>query len=104
MRVLPILLAIALSGCVTDDRQARLKPYMGRTMADFSRSTGLVPSDSYAIAGGKAFVVNGPALAVAVPGAIATGGCRMLIDTIAVSPRGTADDWRITEINATGPC
>lgn len=97
--------AILLTGCVTDDRQARLKPYIGGTMADFSRGTGLVPSASYDTAAGRTFVVNGPVVAVAVaPGAAVAGGCRMLVEATATAPRPTADDWRVVAIDATGPC
>jgi hypothetical protein len=100
-----LLIALALSGCVTDDRYARLKPYIGRSVAEFSRDTGLVPSASYDTAQGRVFTVNGPVLAVAVsPGVVAAGGCRMQIETTATNPRGTADDWRIVSIDARGPC
>jgi hypothetical protein len=102
---LAIASALFLASCQTDDRAARLKPHIGRTMADFSRDTGLVPNNSYDIAGGRVFLVNGPTIAVAIsPGIVASGGCRMLIETIATNPRGTADDWRITSITANGPC
>jgi len=94
-----------LVGCQTDDRYARLKPHIGRTMADFSRDTGLAPSDSYNTAEGRVFVVNGPTLAIAVaPGVVASGGCKMQIETVAVGTQSTADNWRITAINANGPC
>lgn len=105
MRVVPILLALVLSGCVTDDRYARLKPYIGRTVADFSRDTGLVPSDSYDTAQGRTFIVNGPVIAVAVsPGVAVAGGCKMQLETVATGTRRTADDWRIVSIDARGPC
>lgn len=101
----PALLAL-LCGCqTTDSRVARLQPHIGRTMADFSRDTGLVPSDMYNTAEGRVFVVNGPAIGVAVsPGVVVSGGCRMLIETIATTTRSTADAWRITSITANGPC
>jgi hypothetical protein len=75
-------------------------------MADFSRSTGVVPSDSYNTANGRTFVVKDAALAVAVsPGVTVAGGCRMLIETTNPSQRSTGDDWgRIVRIDATGPC
>lgn len=99
------LIAAALSGCATDDRYARLKPYIGRSVAEFSRDTGLVPTNSYDTAQGRTFIVNGPVLAVAVsPGVVAAGGCKMQIETVSTSPRGTADDWRIVAIDARGPC
>ena len=102
---LAVALSLFLLGCVTDDRQARLKPYIGRNMSEFMRGTGLTPSDSYNTASGRVFVVSGPALAVAVaPGVVAAGGCRMQVETIATSPRGTADDWQIVSIDAHGPC
>lgn len=105
MRIALVAMTLLLAGCVTDTRQARLKPYIGQSMAIFSAGTGLTPSDSYNVADGRIFVVNGPAIAVAVaPGVTVAGGCKMLIGTIATSPRGTADDWRVTTIDATGPC
>lgn len=107
MRVPPLLLALALVGCAgaPDDRYARLKPYIGQSMTAFMRSTGLTPSDSYDTTTGKTFIVNGPAMAVAVsPGLTVAGGCKMQIDTVATSTRSTADDWRIVTIDAQGPC
>lgn len=109
MRVIPILIALALHGCDADDRPARLKPYIGRSVAEFSRDTGLVPSTSYDTAQGRVFVVNGPVIAVPVPSStspsiVTAGGCRMQIETTATNPRGTADDWRIVSIDAHGPC
>ncbi|MCK1670403.1 hypothetical protein [Bradyrhizobium sp. 150] len=74
-------------------------------MADFSRDTGLVPTDMYDTAAGRVFVVNGPAIGVAVaPGVLVSGGCRLLIETIATTSRSTADAWQITAITANGPC
>jgi len=105
MRAAILLAVLLLPGCVTDDRSARLKPHIGRTVADFSRDTGLTPNSSYDTAQGRTFVVDGPALAVAVaPGVVSSGGCRMQLEAVATGPRSTADDWRITAINATGPC
>jgi hypothetical protein len=104
-KYLVIVSALFLASCQTDDRFERLHPYIGTSMADFSRSTGMVPSDTYDTAGGRTFVVNGAPIAVAVsPGVTVAGGCRMLVDTILVSKTHTADDWRIVAINATGPC
>ncbi len=97
--------ALLASGCQTDDRETRLRSHLDRTMADFSRDTGLVPSDKYDTANGRVFVVNGPAMPVAVaPGVAVSGGCRMLIETVPTSTRGGADDWQITRITANGPC
>lgn len=74
-------------------------------MADFSRDTGLVPSDMYNTADGRVFVVNGPAIGVAVaPSVVVSGGCRMLIETTATGTRSVADAWQITAITANGPC
>lgn len=74
-------------------------------MADFSRDTGLVPSDMYNTADGRVFVVNGPAIGVAVaPGIVVSGGCRLLIEAVVVNARSTADAWQITAITANGPC
>ena len=105
LRTAPILLLV-LGGCrTTDDRSMRLQSHIGRTMAEFSRDTGLVPSDIYNTADGRVFVVNGPAIGIAVaPGAVLFGGCRLLIETIAMSSQSTADAWRITAITANGPC
>lgn len=104
-RFLAVVTALFLAGCVTDDRQARLKPHIGRTMADFSRDTGMTPSDSYNTASGRVFVVNGPAMTVAVaPGVAVAGGCKMLIETTAIGTQSTADNWRIASIDAHGPC
>lgn len=100
-----LLAAFTLTGCITDDRVARLKPYIGGSMAEFSSTTGLTPSNSYDTAAGRTFIVNGPAIAVAVtPGVSVLGGCKMQIETTATSTRGTADDWRIVSIDAQGPC
>jgi hypothetical protein len=101
-----LLIALSLAGCaVADDRYARLKPYIGRTMADFSRDTGLLPSDKFDTAKGRVFVVNGPVMVVAVsPGIAVAGGCKMQVETVADNPSGLADSWRIVRIDATGPC
>lgn len=101
-----LLIPLLFVGCVTtDDRYARLKPYIGQSMADFSRATGLTPSDMYNTADGRTFVVNGPTTTVTVsPGVAVNGGCKMLIETTATNKSGSADDWRIVAINATGPC
>lgn len=105
LRIVPILLPL-LGGCqTTDDRSTRLQTHVGRTMAEFSRDTGLVPSDMYNTADGRVFVVNGPAFGVAVaPAVVVSGGCRLLIETAAVSAHSTADAWQITAITANGPC
>ncbi|MGY3364184.1 hypothetical protein ACVWZL_001309 [Bradyrhizobium sp. GM2.4] len=105
LRCAAILLPL-LGGCQTTvDRSTRLQSHIGRTMADFSRDTGLVPADMYNTADGRVFVLNGPAIGVAVaPRIVVSGGCRLLIETIAASARSTADAWQITAITANGPC
>ncbi|MDB5616221.1 hypothetical protein [Tardiphaga sp.] len=105
MRVTSIALASLLAGCVTDDRQARLKPYIGQSLASLAAAVGSAPSASYPTARGRTFTLNGPALAVAVaPGVVAAGGCKMQVDTVQSGGGSTADDWRVVEINASGPC
>lgn len=105
-RLMALIVLFALTGrAAADDRYARLKPFIGRTMADFMRTTGLTPHDSYEIAGGRVFVVHGPAFGVVVaPGVVASGGCRMQIEARAVGTRSAADAWQITAIDAHGPC
>jgi hypothetical protein len=83
----------------------RLQSHIGHTMAEFSRDTSLLPSDMYNTADGRVFVVNGPAIGIAVaPGVVVSGGCRLLIETIATTAKSTADAWQITAITANGPC
>jgi hypothetical protein len=110
---------ILLTGCQTgaeyqakvdSDRAARLQTHVGRTMADFSRDTGMVPSSMYDISTGRVFVVDGPAVTLALapngftPGVARTFACRIQLETVSTNRTGGADDWRITGVSSTGPC
>lgn len=108
-RLLLALTVIALVPTTTptsaDDRHARLKPFIGRTVADFMQSTGLTPSDAYETAQGRVFVVHGPPIGVAVaPGVVVAGGCKLQIEATPVGTRSAADAWVIRSITAHGPC
>ncbi|WP_156041772.1 lipoprotein [Bradyrhizobium sp. URHD0069] len=118
----PLAAAVAfllLAGCQTgaeyqakveSERAARLQTHVGRSMADFSRDTGMVPSSMYDVSTGRVFVVDGPAVTLALapngftPGVARTFACRIQLETVSMNRTGDAHDWRITGVNSTGPC
>lgn len=86
--------SFALFGCVqtTDDvLEAKITSYVGLTMAEFMTTTGLTPSDRYETAQGRTYVVEGP-------------GCKLFLETVQNDQLERADSWKISGVNAHGPC
>lgn len=89
---------------------ARFKSFLGETMAEFSRSTGLTPYDAYNTKVGRTFVVSGPVTTIdlppayGVPGVVAQNQCQILLDTKHIGAGVSADDWEIETATYCGPC
>ncbi|MCO5089887.1 hypothetical protein [Bosea sp. (in: a-proteobacteria)] len=79
-------------------------------MADFMRRTSLIPSSAYPTGSGRSFIVYGATTSIVTPGSYGTPSvgrsfqCQMLVETEATDAKGTADSWRVTRINRSGPC
>ena len=91
-----IALIPTLAACTTWEAQERaaaprMQLLVGRTMAQFSRDSGLLPYDAMPVRGGKVFLV-------------ASGACRLWLDAVPDGTGSTADDWRITDVRWSGPC
>ncbi|WP_439626452.1 hypothetical protein [Shinella sp.] len=114
-----VICALSLAGCqptaeyqvaVSRDLDARLATFRGSTMAEFSARTGLLPLDAYPITGGRVFVIEGQPIFVTLPATSVTpavtrgAACRLLVSTEQTSTTRTADDWKITGIQHSGPC
>ncbi|UOK71478.1 hypothetical protein [Ancylobacter polymorphus] len=85
-----------------------MRPIAGMTVAEFSRYTGLVPSDEYDIEGGRVFVLPlndgaGPKLE---SGSLPTAPtvCRLLLAARRVAQGENASSWRIEEVRRSGLC
>jgi hypothetical protein len=106
MRIAVVVGLLLMPGAsAANERTAQLKPYIGLTMADFTRKTQIEPSDSYDTSRGRMFLIEGPDTAVTVsPGVVVQGGCRIFVETVAIGTRSAADNWRITEITANNRC
>ncbi|MGO3930846.1 hypothetical protein [Rhodopseudomonas pseudopalustris] len=86
----------ALAGCQTAEQSEqsaapKLQRLVGRTIAQFSRDAGLLPSDALPVRGGKVFIV-------------VNGACWLWLDAVPDGAGSTADDWRITAVRWSGPC
>lgn len=111
---LAVFVFLPLAGCQTGaeyqakvdaDRAGRLQTWIGHTMAEFMRGTGMTPSSNYDTGAGRTFVVDGPAYTLAMaPGVARTFGCRIQLETVATSNASGADNWRIVIASSTGPC
>lgn len=106
---------VLIGGCRTTaeleaERDAEFRSLVGGTMTDFSRRTGLTPSEMYPTNSGRTFVVYGPASTIVVPGSgfvptvAAHRQCKILVDTIAADDKGTADSWRVTQVTRSEAC
>ena len=91
-------------------QNARMRSFLGQTMAQFSQSTGLIPQDAYDTKAGRTFVVPGPVSTVylppayGVPGVAAQNQCQILLGAKRVGTGDTADDWEIESATWRGPC
>jgi hypothetical protein len=114
-----VFVFLLLAGCQTGaeyqakvdaDRAARLQTWIGRTMADFMRDTGMTPSTTYDTSAGRVFLVDGPAVTLALapaygsPGVARSFACRIQLETVATGQTSGADVWRIVAVSSTGPC
>ena len=93
-------LAMGLAGCqTTAERRAaiearidqRLASLNGMTMAEFSATTGVLPSNAYDGGGGRVFVIEGRF-------------CRVLLQTQQVGSAASADSWQIVGASRFGGC
>lgn len=114
-RIAAAALALLLAGCLTpqqyEEHQIKWgESYLGLTMYEFTKQTGMVPADSRNVPGGRVFAVNGRA---ATPVSLGYLGnptrqtekpCRMYLETRQVGPQGKPESWLITRVWSEGPC
>lgn len=87
-----------------------MRPIVGMTMAEFSRYTGLVPSDEYDAEEGHVFVVTWRADMLAVrgelsaPAAANTISCRLMLVARPMDNSRGGSRWRIEETRWVGAC
>lgn len=109
-----VLVAISVAGCQSAGTRDRLSTHLNKSMAEFSQSTGWVPSSFYNTDAGRVFVVDGPTSVHFNPGyrgnyvrtapSVSTYSCRLLITTKPRNGRGNADTWIIKAIDWRGNC
>lgn len=107
-----VILTMSLAGCQTTQLEHRpadhMRPIVGMTIAEFSRYTGLTPSEEYDIEGGRVFVLSlsdgaGPKLeSGSAP--TAPGVCQLLLAARRVAHGESASSWRIEEVSRSGLC
>jgi hypothetical protein len=106
---------MTLGGCQTaaevqQAQQVQMESVVGLTMAEFSVRTGLTPSDAYAVAGGRVFVVLGRTVTLVTPGSYGAPTvanaqtCRILLEARPIGTQGSASSWQIAGVTWTGPC
>lgn len=114
-RIATILIALPLSGCLTPQQYTEHQEkwgesYLGLTMYDFTKQTGMVPAEASTTPGGRVFKVNGRA---ATPVSLGYWGnptrqtekpCQMFLETRQVGPIGKPESWLITRVWSEGPC
>ena len=108
------LMTLSLVGCQTADLDPRpadgMRPIVGMTVAEFSRYTGLVPSDEYDAEEEHVFVVTWRADMLAVrgelsaPAAANTISCRLLLVARPMDNSRGGSRWRIEETRWVGAC
>lgn len=109
--VIYLAVVLALGGsCFAASLSERLRPYIGKSMEDWIRGTGLSPADMYdAAEGQRTFIVPVSASTVNLP----IGGgmtvsrsaeCKYMIDTALNGKPGFPSSWRIVQITTQGPC
>lgn len=108
-------LALLLGGCLTpqqyEEHQVEwANSYLGLSMYEFTKQTGLVPTEYRAIPGGRAFMIDGKAATptslgyLGAPTRQTVKPCRLVLETRQVGPQGDPQSWRISRVWSEGPC
>lgn len=114
-RIVSAALALTMGGCLTPQQYEAHQEkwgesYLGLSMHEFTRQTGMVPVESRNVAGGRVFAVNGRA---ATPVSLGYLGnptrqtekpCRLFLETRQIGPLGSPESWRIVRVWSEGPC